>query len=109
MLVFSLVMSACSSSKTVVKNNKNANSKADKIIAKALQYKGVPYQFGGTTKKGIDCSGIVYLAYGSQNIQLPRVSRDMAKRGKKTSLSNVKKGDLLFFRTHKMRRRINHV
>ena len=109
MLVFSLVMSSCSSSKTVVKNNKNTNSKADKIIAKALQYKGVPYQFGGTTKKGIDCSGIIYLAYGSQNIQVPRVSRDMAKRGKKTSLNNVKKGDLLFFRTHKIRRRINHV
>ena len=32
----------------------------------------------------------------------------MAKRGKKTSLNNVKKGDLLFFRTHKIRR-INHV
>jgi hypothetical protein len=40
MFVFSLVMSSCSSSKTVVKNNKNTNSKADKIIAKALQYKG---------------------------------------------------------------------
>ena len=33
----------------------------------------------------------------------------MAKRGRKISLSNVKKGDLLFFRTVNSKRRINHV
>ena len=71
-------MSSCSSSKTVVKNT---NFKADKIIAKALQRGAL--SIWGTTKKGIECLGIVYLTYGSQNIQLPRVSRDMAKREKK--------------------------
>ena len=99
-----------SSSKTVVKNKKKPISKVDKIVANALKYKGVRYKFGGTTKRGMDCSGVVYVAYGSQNVQLPRVSRDMAKRGKKTSLSKVKKGDLLFFKTSKKSRRsINHV
>jgi cell wall-associated NlpC family hydrolase len=57
----------------------------------------------------MDCSGVVYVAYGSQNILLPRVSRDMAKRGRKISLRKVKKGDLVFFRTSKSRRGINHV
>lgn len=109
MLLFSILMSSCSSSKTVVRNKKKATSKVDKIIANALKYKGVRYRFGGTTRKGMDCSGIIYVAYGSQNIQLPRVSRDMAKRGKKTSLNKVKKGDLLFFRTNRSRRNINHV
>jgi probable lipoprotein NlpC len=33
----------------------------------------------------------------------------MAKRGKKVSLRNAKKGDLLFFETSKRRSRINHV
>jgi probable lipoprotein NlpC len=33
----------------------------------------------------------------------------MAKRGKKVSLKNAKKGDLLFFKTSKRRNRINHV
>ena len=109
MVVLSLVINACSSSKTVVKSNKKATSKADKIVANAMQYKGVRYKFGGTTRRGMDCSGVVYLAYGSQNVQLPRVSRDMAKRGQKISLSKVKKGDLVFFRTSKSRRGINHV
>ncbi len=108
-MVLTLVLSSCSSSKNVSKNNKKPVTKADKIIANAMQYKGVRYKFGGTTKRGMDCSGVVYVAYGSQNIQLPRISRDMAKKGRKISLNKVKKGDLVFFRTSKRRRRINHV
>lgn len=89
--------------------NKKPTSKVDRIVANAMQYKGVRYRFGGTTKRGMDCSGVVYVAYGSQNVLLPRVSRDMAKRGRKISLRKVKKGDLVFFRTSKSRRGINHV
>lgn len=107
-LVFlSFIATSCSSSKTIVK--KKAISKADRIVFNALKYKGVRYKFGGTTKKGMDCSGIVYVAFGMENVQLPRVSRDMAKRGKKVFLSKAKKGDLLFFRTQKSRTKINHV
>ena len=100
MVVFSLVMSSCSSSKTVVKNKKKPPlSKVDKIVAEALKYKGVRYRFGGTTRSGMDCSGIVFVAFGSEKVHLPRVSRDMAKKGQKISLNKAKKGDLLFFRT----------
>ncbi|WP_236548057.1 C40 family peptidase [Polaribacter septentrionalilitoris] len=108
-VVFSLLMSSCSSSKKAVNINKKPASKVDRIVANAMQYKGVRYRFGGTTKRGMDCSGVVYVAYGSQNVLLPRVSRDMAKRGRKISLRKVKKGDLVFFRTSKSRRGINHV
>ena len=108
-VLFSLVMSSCSSSKTVVRKTTKPTTKVDRIVAEALKYKGVRYRFGGTTKSGMDCSGIVFVAYGSENIHLPRVSRDMAKKGKKIPLSSVKKGDLLFFRTSNRRRSINHV
>ncbi|WP_299062409.1 C40 family peptidase [uncultured Polaribacter sp.] len=108
-IVFSFVMSACSSSKSVVKANKNNTTKVDKIVTNALQYKGVSYKYGGTTRQGMDCSGLIYVAYGSQNVQLPRVSRNMAKAGRKVAVSNVKKGDLLFFKTNKNSNTINHV
>jgi len=109
-IAFSFVMSSCSSSKKIVKNTtKKKLSKVDKIVANAMNYKGVRYKFGGTTKRGMDCSGIIYVAFGSENVQLPRISRDMAKRGKKVSLSKTKKGDLLFFKTSKRGRSINHV
>ena len=108
LFIFSLVLSSCSSSKSTASKSTKPVSKADRIIANALKYTGVSYKFGGTTSRGMDCSGLVYVSFGEENFQLPRVSRDMAKRGKKISLNRVKKGDLLFFKTSR-RNRINHV
>jgi cell wall-associated NlpC family hydrolase len=108
-LLTSVLMSACSSSKNATSYKKKKASTKDKVVANALVFKGAKYKFGGTTKKGMDCSGVVYVAYKKENIQLPRVSREMAKQGKKISLKEARKGDLLFFRTHKSSRKINHV
>jgi probable lipoprotein NlpC len=109
LLLISVGFASCSSTRTVRKTTKRRTVKIDKIISNAIKYKGVPYKFGGTTKRGMDCSGIVYVSYLQEKIPLPRVSRDMAKKGKKVSLKNAKKGDLLFFKTSKRRNRINHV
>ena len=109
LFLISLIFSSCSTSKKVINSNKKGNSKVDKIVLNAIAYKGTKYKYGGTTRKGMDCSGIVYVAFGKENIQLPRVSRDMAKEGKKVSLKNAKKGDLLFFKTSKRNNKINHV
>ncbi|AUC86320.1 NlpC/P60 family protein [Polaribacter sp. ALD11] len=108
-LLTSLGLASCSSTKTVRKTTKQPSTKIDKIVSNALKYKGVKYRFGGTTKRGMDCSGIVYVSYLQENVQLPRISRDMAKRGGEIPLKKAKKGDLLFFKTSKSRRRINHV
>ena len=88
---------------------KNTSAKADNIINTALQFSGVRYKYGGTTKKGMDCSGLLYVAFGEHDVQLPRVSRDMAKTGREVRVKNVEKGDLLFFNTTKKGRGINHV
>ncbi|MEP1490070.1 MAG: C40 family peptidase [Algibacter sp.] len=84
-------------------------TKTDKIIKHANQFKGVRYKWGGTTKSGMDCSGLVYESFRVNDIYLPRISRDMAKKGTKVSLKQVKKGDLLFFKTQNRRNAINHV
>jgi len=83
-------------------------TKADKIINTALTFSGTRYKYGGTTKKGMDCSGLLYVAFGEHDISLPRVSRDMAEKGRRIKINKVVKGDLLFFKT-KRGRRINHV
>ncbi|HDZ13926.1 hypothetical protein LCGC14_1121880 [marine sediment metagenome] len=85
------------------------HTKADDIVDSALQFSGVRYKYGGTTKTGMDCSGLLYVAFGENNIKLPRVSYHMAEEGKHISLQEVSKGDLLFFRTSKRAKRINHV
>ena len=109
LLIFSFVFYACSSSKKTIYNSKKPITKADRIIATALKFKGVKYKFGGTTRKGMDCSGLVYVAFGEEKIQLPRISRNMAKKGRKIALSKVTKGDLVFFKISRNSNQINHV
>ncbi|MEP3209195.1 MAG: C40 family peptidase [Maribacter sp.] len=82
---------------------------ADHIINTALTYSGTRYKYGGTTKKGMDCSGLLYVSFGKHDVQLPRVSYVMAEKGKRVRINKVEKGDLLFFKTKKRGRRINHV
>ncbi len=82
---------------------------ADQIIHTALTYTGVRYQFGGTSRQGLDCSGLLYLAFGEHDFPLPRVSYQMAEEGQAIQVNKVEKGDLLFFKTTKKSRKINHV
>jgi len=91
------------------KNEKTTLTPADNIINTALTFSGTQYKYGGTTKKGMDCSGLLYVSFGEHNVQLPRVSYHMAEEGKRVRINKVEKGDLLFFKTRKRARRINHV
>lgn len=83
--------------------------RADNIINTALGYSGVKYKYGGTTPRGMDCSGLLYISFAEHDVQLPRVSYLMAREGTEIRLREVNKGDLLFFKTQKRSRRINHV
>ena len=83
--------------------------KADNIINTALSYTGVRYKFGGTTNKGMDCSGLLYVAFGEHDVPLPRISYQMADEGRRIRIEKVTKGDLLFFNTGRGKNRINHV
>ena len=114
LLISIICFTSCKSSKATVKNNKvatfkNTPSKADKIIATAQSYQGTKYKYGGTTHKGMDCSGLIYVAFKNGDIALPRVSRDMANQGTSINLKDVQKGDLLFFKTKAKGGKINHV
>lgn len=78
------------------------------LINAASEYEGVRYKGGGTTKQGMDCSGLVSTVFKTYDISLPRSSFEMAKVGKKISQKEVQKGDLIFFKTNG-RNVINHV
>lgn len=83
-------------------------SMAEEMIQYAKTFQGTRYKFGGTTKAGMDCSGLVCTVFEKENISLPRISRDMATQGVKVSLKNTQKGDLIFFKTSS-RNVISHV
>ncbi len=80
-----------------------------KVVDNAKSYKGTRYKYGGTTKKGMDCSGLIYTAFKEEQIVFPRISKDMATHGKWVDIKKVQKGDLLFFATKKGSRTVNHV
>lgn len=79
------------------------------IINNARRFEGTPYKYGGTTSKGMDCSGLIYTAFLEENISIPRVSRSIAEEGKRIKTDEVIPGDLLFFITGRRSKQINHV
>ena len=82
--------------------------KAKAVVETALEYTGVRYKFGGTTRKGMDCSGLLYVSFLKNDIPLPRTSDLIAREGKRIQVSQLQKGDLLFFKTRRGGKKINH-
>ncbi len=68
------------------------------VVAEAENYLGVPYQWGGSTPTGFDCSGLVQYVYAQLGVSLPRTSEEQATAGTPVaSLADAQPGDLVFF------------
>ncbi|XOB62616.1 NlpC/P60 family protein [Campylobacterota bacterium DY0563] len=109
--------------KAIVSNNKyekilqkaKKNHEKDEqltYIEKALmefysEWKGVKYKFGGDTKKGIDCSAFTQKIFKEKfQLDIPRTTRTQVKVGKTVKKSELKLGDLIFFKTGKIDRHV---
>jgi len=76
----------------------DTGSRIQSVLQRALTLLGTPYRWGGTTTNGFDCSGLVgYVFRTTLGIELPRVSRDMARSGEKVDRASLVPGDLVFF------------
>jgi hypothetical protein len=65
----------------------------------ALEYfAGSPYEWGGVTPCGVDCSGLVQTTFLARGVTLPRDSSQQAECGAPVPPDNARPGDLLFFR-----------
>ncbi|MGX2973707.1 NlpC/P60 family protein [Ursidibacter arcticus] len=64
------------------------------------QWKGTRYRLGGTSRSGIDCSGFMQVTFRDLfGIDLPRTTSEQAKEGDHISKSELRTGDLVFFKT----------
>jgi hypothetical protein len=70
------------------------------IIRETRKLLGTPYLWGGLTSLGVDCSGLVQIIFGRFDINLPRDTKDQIRVGKSVARSDIKKGDLVFFKRH---------
>ena len=110
LLLISLFIVSCGTSKKLTTGETNTGSIQNEVIAYGKKYLHTPYRSGGKTPKGFDCSGFtsfVYknfgykLNYGSsgQAVQVPSVN----------DTKDLKKGDLVFFEGRKQDGTIGHV
>jgi len=72
------------------------------------RFEGAPYEWGGVTPWGVDCSGLVQTAFAARGTALPRDSGQQIRHGTPIPLDAPRPGDLLFFRGESADR-ITHV
>ena len=110
-IVFSLLFTGCFSNSSVTFNSKpNPNLKFrdyeknqklyNQLLAHYKQWKGVRYKYGGTTKRGVDCSAYVQNAYrNALKVNIPRTTKLQSRVGQEVGMADLEIGDLIFFKT----------
>lgn len=105
--IASLFLFGCSTVPTSYNSKNNSKVLTNKpqkylLMSQYNQWAGTKYKYGGTTKKGVDCSAFVGHVYRDAfNINLPRTTTDLIKEGKYVKREDLKAGDMVFFRKGK--------
>ncbi len=94
--------------------NKEHIATSSNILAKKQAFvdfyndwKNVKYKMGGTSRKGIDCSGFTQKVFKEKfGIELPRTTLTQVNVGIEVKKSDLKMGDLVFFKTSKVNKHV---
>lgn len=85
------------------------NQQIESVIALAYKQLGKKYVYGAAGPNNFDCSGLTsYCFKNAIGKTIPRTSREQSKTGTYVSLSNLKRGDLIFF-GNKKTGKVSHV
>lgn len=89
---------------------------SDNLVKTARTFMGIPYLWGGTSMKGVDCSGFTKSVYFINGVILPRDASQQVFAGElvdtENGFENLKPGDLLFFgqkKTEDKKEKVTHV
>ncbi|HWQ43394.1 MAG TPA: NlpC/P60 family protein [Desulfosporosinus sp.] len=77
-----------------------SRSGSSELVEHALSLVGAPYVFGGTSRKGFDCSGYTQYVFKGSSVSLPRTAAEQFKVGSSVSRKQLQSGDLVFFHTY---------
>lgn len=115
LIVAAALLSGCSSYRPVTETPpqqpqldlSNPDWVKEILYAQYGEWRSVKYKSGGLSKKGVDCSGFVFLTYDSRfSIKLPRSTDEQVSVGSEIPQSKLVPGDLVFFRTGKTTRHV---
>lgn len=82
---------------------------SDSLVGLAKSLLGIPYQYGGSTPAGFDCSGFVNYVFSNFGIELPRSSPELALVGMEIPVDSCRKGDIILFAgSNKAKRPVGH-
>jgi cell wall-associated NlpC family hydrolase len=84
-------------------------SKPRGVIPFAKTFLGTPYLWGGMTKKGIDCSGLVHVAYRQHGLKIPRDAYEQWMKAKPITRAALRPADLIFSSKDENPKKITHV
>lgn len=105
-LLFIIAVSGCKSGKS---RSSGVIISSNDVIEEARSYIGTPYKYGGTTRSGLDCSGLLMLSYRKIGKTIPRTSEEQWKIGRSVDEKLLQEGDWLFFAKRKGSKAIGHV
>lgn len=90
-------------------NKTSLSHKQSVLMDHAKSFLGTPYKWGGDSKQGMDCSGLIYQSFKAIHFELPRTTEGLIQEGRKISVPKLKPGDLVFFKTLKSKAKATHV
>ena len=77
------------------------------LLAHYSNWAGTRHKLGGTTTRGVDCSSFIQILFQDKfKFELPRSSREQMTVGERVDMTDLRTGDLLFFRTGPTRRHV---
>jgi len=78
-----------------------------RIYQQHQDWKGTRYAWGGTSKSGVDCSGLVVVTFRDQlGVNLPRTTAQQSQVGSRINRHELSAGDLVFFKTDEKGRHV---
>ena len=80
-----------------LKNPAHPAFSLDAVFSTALQYRGVPYVFGGADPSGFDCSGFIMFVYAQYGVSLPHSVHAQDQIGTHISPADAQIGDVVVF------------
>ena len=117
LFLLSFIIFSCAGGRKGKTSHRSSKSSSKSVVSKeaqiavntAFKYKGTKYKYGGITKKGIDCSGLMCVSYKEAGVTIPRTSSAQSQTGKRVYIGELQTGDLVFFGSKPKSKKVTHV